>query len=92
MRILATGKIEMGEIATVMGRQIVINRFPEIVKGKIVGVVSVLKKSLIFKKWSLNLERCYIKWTRSKTVVLSDIVGRSSELVKAKNLAQKLSN
>lgn len=89
MRILATGKIEMGDIATVMGRQIVINRFPVIVKGKIVGVVSSFKEITNIQKMELKLRKMLHQSGLEAKHRLSDIVGRSSELVKAKDLAQR---
>ncbi|WHY99992.1 sigma 54-interacting transcriptional regulator [Peribacillus simplex] len=89
MRILATGKIEMGDIATVMGRQIVINRFPVIVKGKIVGVVSSFKEINNIQKMELKLRKMLHQSGLEAKHRLSDIVGRSSELVKAKDLAQR---
>ena len=39
IRVLETGKVERDDIALVGGRQIVINRSPVIVKGKIIGAV-----------------------------------------------------
>ena len=89
LRVLEAGKIERGDIATVGGRQIVINRSPVIVKGKIVGAVSNFKEITDIQKVELQLRKKLHQNGLEAKYRLSDILGETHEIMEAKELARK---
>jgi len=89
LRVLEAGKIERGDIATVGGRQIVINRSPVIVKGKIVGAVSNFKEITDIQKVELQLRKKLHQNGLEAKYRLSDIIGETHEIMEAKELARK---
>jgi propionate catabolism operon transcriptional regulator len=89
LRVLETGKIERGDIAAVGGRQIVINRSPVIVKGKIVGAVSNFKEITDFQKVELQLRKKLHQNGLAAKYRLTDIIGETQEIIEAKELARK---
>ncbi|WP_082130133.1 sigma-54 interaction domain-containing protein [Aneurinibacillus tyrosinisolvens] len=89
MRVLQTGKIETGDIATVMDRQIVINRFPVIVMNHVVGAVSNFKVITDIQKMELKLRKMLHQNGLEAKYMLKDIVGESSLIVAAKELASR---
>ncbi|MCM3766990.1 sigma-54-dependent Fis family transcriptional regulator [Neobacillus niacini] len=89
LRVLETGKVERGDLAAVGGRQIVINRTPVIVKGKIVGAVSNFKEITDIQKVELQLRKKLHQTGLEAKYRLNDIVGETSEIMEAKELASK---
>ena len=89
LRVLKAGKIERGDIATVGSRQIVINRSPVIVKGKIVGAVSNFKEITDIQKVELKLRKKLHQNGLEAKYRLSDIIGETPEIMEAKELARK---
>jgi transcriptional regulator, propionate catabolism operon regulatory protein len=89
MRVLQTGKIETGDIATVMDRQIVINRFPVIVMNHVVGAVSNFKVITDIQKMELKLRKMLHQNGLEAKYMLADIVGESAEIIAAKELASR---
>lgn len=89
IRILKAGNIERGDIATVGGRKIVINRSPVIVKGKIVGAVSNFKEITDIQKVELQLRKKLHQNGLEAKYRLSDIIGETQEILEAKELARK---
>jgi len=89
LRVLEAGKVERGDIATVGGRQIVINRSPVIVKGKIVGAVSNFKEITDIQKVELQLRKKLHQNGLEAKYRLSDIIGETHEIMEAKELARK---
>ncbi len=89
LRVLKAGKIERGDIATVGGRQIVINRSPVIVKGKIVGAVSNFKEITDIQKVELQLRKKLHQNGLEAKYRLIDIIGETQEIIEAKELARK---
>lgn len=89
IRVLKAGKIERGDIATIGGRQIVINRSPVIVKGKIVGAVSNFKEITDIQKVELQLRKKLHQNGLEAKYRFSDIIGETQEILEAKDLARK---
>ncbi|WP_144462351.1 sigma-54 interaction domain-containing protein [Siminovitchia fortis] len=89
IRILEKGEIERNDIATIGGRKVVINRSPVIVKGKIVGAVSNFKEITDIQKIELQLRRKLHRHGLEAKYRLSDIIGDTSEIREAVNLARK---
>ncbi|WHY79850.1 sigma 54-interacting transcriptional regulator [Neobacillus sp. WH10] len=89
LRVLEAGRIERGDIATVGGRQIVINRSPVIVKGKIVGAVSNFKEITDIQKVELQLRKKLHQNGLEAKYRLSDIIGETHEIMEAKELGRK---
>jgi transcriptional regulator, propionate catabolism operon regulatory protein len=89
LRVLKTGKIERDEIDLIGGRQVVINRSPVIVRGKIVGAVSNFKEITDIQKVELQLRKKLHKNGLEAKYRLSDIVGETPEIMEVKELARK---
>jgi len=89
IRVLESGKIERGDLATIGGRQVVINRSPVIVKGKIVGAVSNFKEITDIQKVELQLRKKLHENGLEAKYRLDDIIGETVEILEAKVLARK---
>lgn len=89
MRVLQTGNVEIGDISTTMDRQIMINRFPVIVMGQVVGAVSNFKEITDIQKLELKLRRLLHKNGLEAKYRLSDIVGESPGIAEARELASR---
>lgn len=84
LRILATGKKEIGDIATVLNRQIIINRLPIVVDGEIVGAVSTFKEITDIQKMEMRIRKHCMESGLEAKYRLEDIVGRSAAIREAK--------
>ncbi|MFY0545956.1 sigma-54 interaction domain-containing protein [Brevibacillus sp. H7] len=88
LRILATGKKEIGDIATVLNRQIVINRLPIVVDGAIVGAVSTFKEITDIQKMEMRIRKQSIESGLEAKYRLDDIVGDSPAIREAREMAE----
>ncbi|MEJ8544768.1 sigma-54 interaction domain-containing protein [Brevibacillus borstelensis] len=88
LRILATGKREIGDIATVLNRQIIINRLPISIDGDIVGAVSTFKEITDIQKMELRIRKQSMESGLEAKYRLEDIVGQSSAIREARELAE----
>lgn len=87
IRVLETGKIELGDIATVNNTSIVINRFPVIVNDRIVGAVSNFRELTDIQNMELKLRKKLHQKGLEAKYRISDIVGESTEIQEAKELS-----
>ncbi|MBU8712275.1 sigma 54-interacting transcriptional regulator [Brevibacillus parabrevis] len=88
LRILATGKKEIGDIATVLNRQIIINRLPIVVNGEIVGAVSTFKEITDIQKMEMRIRKQSMGSGLEAKFRLEDIVGHSKAMQEAKEWAE----
>ncbi|QQE76402.1 sigma 54-interacting transcriptional regulator [Brevibacillus composti] len=88
LRILATGKREIGDIATVLNRQIIINRLPIVIDGQTVGAVSTFKEFTDIQKMELRIRKQSMESGLEAKYRLEDIVGHSDVIREAKELAE----
>ena len=88
LRILATGKKEIGDIATVLNRQIIINRLPIVVSGEIVGAVSTFKEITDIQKMEMRIRKQSMDSGLEAKFRLEDIVGHSKAMQEAKEWAE----
>ncbi|RAT94987.1 sigma-54-dependent Fis family transcriptional regulator [Brevibacillus sp. Leaf182] len=88
LRILATGKKEIGDIATILNRQIIINRLPIVVEGEIVGAVSTFKEITDIQKMEMRIRKQSMESGLEAKFRLEDIVGDSSAIREAKEWAE----
>ncbi len=88
LRILATGKKEIGDIATILNRQIIINRLPIVVEGEIVGAVSTFKEITDIQKMEMRIRKQSMESGLEAKFRLEDIVGESSAIREAKEWAE----
>jgi transcriptional regulator, propionate catabolism operon regulatory protein len=88
IRVLETGKREIGDLATVMDRQILINRFPVMVNGRVVGAVSNFKEITDIQKTELRLRKMLHQKGLDAKYRLSDIIGCSKEISEIKEQAE----
>ncbi|KZE55560.1 transcriptional regulator [Brevibacillus parabrevis] len=88
LRILATGKKEIGDIATVLNRQIIINRLPIVVRGEIVGAVSTFKEITDIQKMEMRIRKQSMESGLEAKFRLEDIVGHSKAMQEAKEWAE----
>ncbi|USG63416.1 sigma 54-interacting transcriptional regulator [Brevibacillus ruminantium] len=87
LRILATGKREIGDIATVLNRQIIINRLPIVIDGQTVGAVSTFKEITDIQKMEMRIRKQSMESGLEAKYRLEDIVGESSAIREVKELA-----
>ncbi|WP_158738046.1 sigma-54-dependent Fis family transcriptional regulator [Alteribacillus sp. YIM 98480] len=88
VRVLQTGKKEIGDIATIQDRQIVINRFPIIISGKVVGAVSNFKEITDIQKLEMKVRKKLHHSGLEAKYRLADIIGHSDPIVEAKQQAK----
>ncbi|WP_241236368.1 sigma-54 interaction domain-containing protein [Brevibacillus marinus] len=87
LRILASGKREIGDIATILNRHIVINRLPIILDNEIVGAVSTFKEITDIQKMELRIRKQLTESGLEAKYRLEQIVGQSSAIREVKQLA-----
>ncbi|QRG67544.1 sigma-54 interaction domain-containing protein [Brevibacillus choshinensis] len=87
LRVLKTGRQELGDVATVLDRSIVINRIPVIVKDQIVGAVSNFKEISDIQKMEMSLRKKLHENGLEARYRLDSIIGCSPELVATKEQA-----
>ncbi|MED4583662.1 sigma 54-interacting transcriptional regulator [Brevibacillus choshinensis] len=87
LRVLKTGRQELGDVATVLDRSIVINRIPVIVKDQIVGAVSNFKEISDIQKMEMSLRKKLHENGLEARYRLDSIIGSSPELVATKEQA-----
>ncbi len=87
LRILSTGKTEIGDIATILNRQILINRLPIVMDGQIMGAVSTFKEITDIQKLEMHIRKTFNESGLEARYRLQDIVGSSKVMSEAKELA-----
>lgn len=87
MRVLKTGRHEIGDVATVMDRSIVINRIPVVVKDQIVGAVSNFKEIIDIQKMEMSLRKKLHENGLEARYRLDSIIGTSAEIQETKEQA-----
>ncbi|MGE5704560.1 MAG: sigma-54 interaction domain-containing protein [Clostridia bacterium] len=88
LRILSTGKREIGDIATVLNRQIIINRLPIIVEGEIIGAISTFKEITDIQKIEMRIRKKFNESGLEAKYRLEDIAGDSPIFSEIKELAR----
>ncbi|UIO44941.1 sigma 54-interacting transcriptional regulator [Brevibacillus brevis] len=88
LRILATGKKEIGDIATILNRQIIINRLPIVIEGEIVGAVSTFKEITDIQKMEMRIRKQSMESGLEAKFRLEDIIGESAAIREAKEWAE----
>ncbi|MET3288942.1 UNVERIFIED_CONTAM: PAS domain S-box-containing protein [Brevibacillus sp. OAP136] len=88
LRILSTGKREIGDIATVLNQQIIINRLPIIVEGEIIGAISTFKEITDIQKIEMRIRKKFLESGLEAKYRLEDIAGDSSVFTEIKELAR----
>lgn len=88
LRILATGKREIGDIATILNRQIIINRLPMVVEGEIVGAVSTFKEITDIQKMEMRIRKQSMESGLEAKYRLEDIIGQAPAMQEAKEWAE----
>lgn len=89
LRVLSTGKQEIGDIATVLNRQILINRLPVIVDGQIVGAVSTFKEITDIQKMEMRIRKQFNESGLEAKYRLEDIAGHSPVIMETKKLSER---
>ncbi|GIM48079.1 hypothetical protein DNHGIG_36280 [Collibacillus ludicampi] len=87
VRVLRTGKKELGDLAVLQDKHIVINRFPVIINGTVVGAVSNFKQITDIQKMEMKLRKMLHESGLEARYRISDIVGSSQEIQFAKEQA-----
>ncbi|MCF6094218.1 sigma 54-interacting transcriptional regulator [Microaerobacter geothermalis] len=88
MRVLQTGKKEIGDLATVLDKQIVINRFPVVIHDTVVGAVSNFKEITDIQKLEMKLRRKLHHSGLEARYCLTDIVGHSEAISEVREQAK----
>ncbi|MFE1627235.1 sigma-54 interaction domain-containing protein [Brevibacillus reuszeri] len=87
LRVLKTGRQELGDVATVLDRSIVINRIPVIVKDQIVGAVSNFKEISDIQKMEMALRKKLHDNGLEARYRLDSIIGTASKIVETREQA-----
>ncbi|MGG1658991.1 sigma-54 interaction domain-containing protein [Brevibacillus sp. NRS-1366] len=87
LRVLKTGRQELGEVATVLDRSIVINRIPVIVKDQVVGAVSNFKEISDIQKMEMSLRKKLHDNGLEARYRLDSIIGTSTKIIETKEQA-----
>ncbi|TQR07788.1 sigma-54 interaction domain-containing protein [Psychrobacillus soli] len=88
VRVLQTGKKEIGDIAKIFDRQMVINRFPIIISDKVVGAVSNFKEITEIQKLEMKVRKKLHHSGLEAKYRLMDIIGNSVEVSDVKQQAK----
>jgi len=88
VRVLQTGKKEIGDIAKILDRQMVINRFPIVIGDKIVGAVSNFKEIIDIQKLEMKVRKQLHHSGLEAKYRLVDIIGDSVEVSDVKQQAK----
>nr|WP_242634621.1 sigma 54-interacting transcriptional regulator [Bacillus timonensis] len=88
LRVLHTGKKEIGDFAKIHDKQIVINRLPVVVNNNVVGAVSNFKEITDIQKLEMKIRKILQPSGLEAKYRLDDIVGTSSGIVEAKENAK----
>ncbi len=89
LRVLRTGKKEIGDIATVLGRKLVINRLPVVEEGKVVGAVSNFKEITDLQNLEMKIRKKMHQTGLEAKYQLTDIIGTSPAISECRDLAYK---
>lgn len=87
LRVLKTGRQELGDVATVMDRSIVINRIPVIVKDQVVGAVSNFKEITDIQKMEMSVRKKLHDSGLEARYRLENIIGISETIRETKQQA-----
>jgi propionate catabolism operon transcriptional regulator len=87
LRVLKTGRQELGDVATVMDRTIVVNRIPVIVKDQVVGAVSNFKEIVDIQKMEMSLRKKLHDNGLEARYRLESIIGSSPQIRAAREHA-----
>ena len=87
LRVLKTGRQELGDVATVMDRTIVVNRIPVIVKDQVVGAVSNFKEIVDIQKMEMSLRKKLHDNGLEARYRLESIIGSSPQIRTAREHA-----
>lgn len=87
LRVLKTGKQELGDVATVLDRSIVINRIPIRVKDQVVGAVSNFKEISDIQKMEMSLRKKMHESGLEARYRLEHIIGTSPKIQETKQHA-----
>ncbi len=88
VRVLQTGKKEIGDVAKILDRQMVINRFPIVIGDKIVGAVSNFKEITDIQKLEMKVRKKLHHSGLEAKYRLVDIIGSSVEVSDVKQQAK----
>lgn len=87
LRVLKTGRQELGEVATILDRSIVINRIPVVIKDQVVGAVSNFKEISDIQKMEMSLRKKLHDSGLEARYRLDSIIGSSQAIVETREQA-----
>ncbi|WNB92919.1 sigma 54-interacting transcriptional regulator [Bacillus sp. NEB1478] len=88
LRVLQTGKKEIGDVAKILDRQIIINRYPVILNNTVVGAVSNFKEITDLQRMEMKLRKKLHENGLEAKYRLEDIIGEVKEIREAKEQAK----
>ncbi|MED2974411.1 sigma 54-interacting transcriptional regulator [Fictibacillus sp. B-59209] len=88
LRVLQTGRKEIGDVAKILDRQIIINRFPVILNHTVVGAVSNFKEITDLQRLEMKLRKKLHDNGLEAKYRLEDIIGEEKEIREAKEQAK----
>ncbi|MGG1576055.1 sigma-54 interaction domain-containing protein, partial [Fictibacillus sp. NRS-1165] len=91
LRVLQTGRKEIGDVAKILDRQIIINRFPVMLNQTVVGAVSNFKEITDLQRMEMKLRKKLHESGLEAKYRLDDIIGESRTIKEAKEQAKIIS-
>ncbi|GGB53834.1 sigma-54 interaction domain-containing protein [Fictibacillus barbaricus] len=88
LRVLQTGKKEIGDVAKILDRQIIINRYPVILNNTVVGAVSNFKEITDLQRMEMKLRKKLHENGLEAKYRLEDIIGEVQGIREAKEQAK----
>ncbi|WHZ56018.1 sigma-54 interaction domain-containing protein [Metabacillus hrfriensis] len=88
LRVLQTGKKEIGDVAKIQDRQFMINRYPVILNNTVVGAVSNFKEITDLQRLEMKLRKKLHENGLEAKYTLNDIVGEAKKICEAKEQAK----
>lgn len=88
LRVLQTGKKEIGDVAKILDRQFIINRYPVILNTTVVGAVSNFKEITDLQRMEMKLRKKLHENGLEAKYRLNDIIGEAQEIREAKEQAK----
>ncbi|WP_257351648.1 sigma-54 interaction domain-containing protein [Pseudalkalibacillus decolorationis] len=88
LRVLQTGKKEIGDVAKILDRQYIINRYPVVLNNTVVGAVSNFKEITDLQRMEMKLRKKLHENGLDAKYRLNDIVGEVQEIDEAKEQAK----
>ncbi len=88
-RLLVTGREELGQIIDLPGKQILCNKIPILVGGKIAGAIATFQETGKIQQWEAAIRKRIYAGGHVASFSFADIIGSSPAILDAINMARE---